>query len=256
MAALAVGLTCCPPAGAIVGGGLVPIERASRTRSRSSTPVTPPTAPDGQYCGGSVRDPTHIVTAAHCVFDTSSSSQRPADDRRRGRRSSLGARTSASSSAQQRDRRPCLLRPGLRLEEPAARRGAADALTAPASTSGVPIQPLDLISDADWAALSAPAPLFVTGWGVSDTNGNQAATNLRGAEVNLVGDQPCGDSYESDIPPLPYDGSIRGVRRRRSRATGAAGFLLGRQRRTSRAAGRDDERRSPRRHRLVGQGVW
>ena len=68
MAALAVGLACCPPASAIVGGAFVPIEEHPYQVALVHAGKAA-AADDGQYCGGSIRDDWHIVTAAHCVFD-------------------------------------------------------------------------------------------------------------------------------------------------------------------------------------------
>ncbi len=67
-AGLAAGLLCCPPAGAVVGGAPVSsIEDAPYQVALIRTDQ--PTPLQGQWCGGIVRDPTHIITAAHCVFD-------------------------------------------------------------------------------------------------------------------------------------------------------------------------------------------
>jgi len=67
-AALVAAAACCPPAGAVVGGTAVtdptavPYQVAVIANSASS-PY------QGMWCGGSLRDSTHVITAAHCVFD-------------------------------------------------------------------------------------------------------------------------------------------------------------------------------------------
>jgi hypothetical protein len=65
-AALVAVAAWCPPAGAVVGGqdvnsiGDAPYQVALIRNDR-----------DALWCGGSIRDEQHIITAAHCVFDNS-----------------------------------------------------------------------------------------------------------------------------------------------------------------------------------------
>jgi hypothetical protein len=75
-------------------------------------------------------------------------------------------------------------------------------------TPGPTVQPVTLVTDSAWAAMAPTTSLFVTGWGVFNTSTGQSAITLRGVAVDLVADAPCGDNYESDIPPLPFDGAV------------------------------------------------
>ena len=71
-AALAVAAMCCPSANAIVGGTTVSLDQHPYQVAlvRAGLPAVDD---DGQYCGGSIRDEWHIITAAHCVFDNPAS---------------------------------------------------------------------------------------------------------------------------------------------------------------------------------------
>src|ERR671930_1301477 len=67
-AALVAAAACCPPAMAIIGGTQQsitqhPYQVALLDNAQGA-------AVDSQYCGGSIRDEWHIITAAHCVYDT------------------------------------------------------------------------------------------------------------------------------------------------------------------------------------------
>ena len=65
-AALVVGLACCPNAGAVVGGHNV----TSIAQAKYQVAIVINKSPYSSiWCGGALRDTTHIITAAHCVFD-------------------------------------------------------------------------------------------------------------------------------------------------------------------------------------------
>src|SRR4051794_10365961 len=59
-------LVAAAPAGAIVGGAVTSIYSAPWT---AAVLLHDRGAADGQFCGAAVRDATHVMTAAHCVFD-------------------------------------------------------------------------------------------------------------------------------------------------------------------------------------------
>ena len=70
-AALVAAAVCCPSAGAVVGGGSVTL---TDHPYQVALVKAAQTASSGQFCGGSIRDAWHIITAAHCVWDTTASS--------------------------------------------------------------------------------------------------------------------------------------------------------------------------------------
>src|SRR5258705_7193942 len=72
-----------PPALAVIAGQASPAGAAAQPRivGGSSATITDfpyqaaliynpwRSALNGQFCGGTIRDPTHVITAAHCVYD-------------------------------------------------------------------------------------------------------------------------------------------------------------------------------------------
>ena len=66
-AALAVAAACCAPAGAVVGGH--DISNINKAPYQVAVVKAGQNAYSGLWCGGVMRDTTHIITAAHCVFD-------------------------------------------------------------------------------------------------------------------------------------------------------------------------------------------
>jgi Trypsin len=68
VAAFVAVAACCPAAQAIVGGQSVPITDAPY---QVALVAHGDTNAHGQFCGGIIsKDGTHIITAAHCVYDT------------------------------------------------------------------------------------------------------------------------------------------------------------------------------------------
>jgi secreted trypsin-like serine protease len=67
-AALVAGAAFCSPAGAVVGGH--PVGDITTAPYQVAVVIHASTSPySGMWCGGSLRDNNHIITAAHCVFD-------------------------------------------------------------------------------------------------------------------------------------------------------------------------------------------
>jgi secreted trypsin-like serine protease len=66
-AAFVAAAACCPPAGAVVGGQ--DIGAIDDAPYQAAVVIHGQNAHSGLWCGGVMRDTTHIITAAHCVFD-------------------------------------------------------------------------------------------------------------------------------------------------------------------------------------------
>jgi hypothetical protein len=66
VAALVAGASFCAPAQAIVGGS--PVASINDRPYQVALLLGNPSSPSA-LCGGTIRDSTHIITAAHCVFD-------------------------------------------------------------------------------------------------------------------------------------------------------------------------------------------
>jgi hypothetical protein len=200
VAALAVAAVCCPRADAIVGGGPVSLDVHPYQVAIVQADKTPVT---GQYCGGSIRDEWHIITAAHCVFDnnTSHSGQplAPAQiDVLAGaenlRQPGSGQRVDVASISFDPQYASATLV-----------HDAALLTLATRLTSGTKVASIGLVDDARWAPNVTPAgtPLFVTGWGDTSTTGSANYPDLlQGVSVPLVSDQDCQDDYAAGIPPV------------------------------------------------------
>jgi secreted trypsin-like serine protease len=192
-AALCVAAVCCAPAQAIVGGGAVsltdhPYQVALIDNSKGS-------AVDGQYCGGSVRDAWHIITAAHCVFNTPfSGSGRAAQPSQIDVLAGTENLTNEAAGA-----RPKVATISF---DPAFDSGtlqhdaAVLTLAAPLGL-GAKAQPVAIVDSA--SSLAPGTPLYVTGWGDTNPTTNNPSDFpdlLQGVGVNLVSDSACNDDYE------------------------------------------------------------
>ena len=102
---------------------------------------------------------------------------------------------------------------GARSLRPLVRRATSSttrrcSLVATPLQSQTKVQPIALVSDASWAATLPGAPLFVTGWG-STAAGTGPDISLRGVQVKTSADTTCNDDYQSNIPPIPFDGAVQ-----------------------------------------------
>ena len=161
-AALAVAAMCCPSAHAIVGGDTVSLDQHPYQVAlvRAGLPAVDD---DGQYCGGSIRDQWHIITAAHCVFDNPASPSgqpmTPADiDVLAGTESLANEGPPAQRVHVER------ISYDASFNEDLQHDGALLTLATPLQLQAK-VQPLALVSNASWAATAPGAALFVTGWG-------------------------------------------------------------------------------------------
>ena len=200
-AALVAAAACCPPAMAIIGGTQQsitqhPYQVALLDNAQGA-------AVDSQYCGGSIRDEWHIITAAHCVYDTyfSASGQvaEPSQIDVLAGTAKLSGETPANRS------HVASISYDPEFVDPANPELSHDAalltLAAPLTFSSTE-QPVTLIGASD-PAVSTGEPLFVTGWGDTDkTSTDSYPDTLNGVQVNAISDDDCVNDY-FPIPMAP-----------------------------------------------------
>ena len=189
-AALVAAAVCCAPAGAIVGGSSV-----SLTLHPYQVALTKPTqtAVSSQFCGGSIRDVWHIITAAHCVWDTNASAEgQPVPASQIDVLAGTEDLTKESAGE-----RPAVTTVSVDPGYSAAtlRHDAALLTLATPLTPGAKEQPVTLVSSSD-PAMATGEPVFVTGWGDTDpTSGRSFPDLLQGVGVNYVVDSECHSDY-------------------------------------------------------------
>jgi trypsin len=189
-AALVAAAVCCAPAGAIVGGSSV-----SLTLHPYQVALTKPaqTAVSSQFCGGSIRDVWHIITAAHCVWDTNASAEgQPVPASQIDVLAGTEDLTKESAGE-----RPAVATVSVDPGYSAAtlRHDAALLTLATPLTAGAKEQPVTLVSSTD-PAMATAEPVFVTGWGDTDpTAGRSFPDLLQGVGVNYVADGECHTDY-------------------------------------------------------------
>jgi hypothetical protein len=195
-AALVVAAACCPPAGAVVGGvGVnIPDHPYQVALVHADKPAVDPA---GQYCGGSIRDPLHVITAAHCVFNTDGTGQVSPDQIdvlagvTRLSEESTGQRVHVSSIS---------FNP--HFNQPHTFQNDAAVLTlAQALDPGPNVQQLALVDDPTYQGLQTYNQLYVTGWGVFDNNTGQTANTLHGASVDYYTKSDCEDDFITTVDP-------------------------------------------------------
>jgi secreted trypsin-like serine protease len=185
-AAFVAAAVCCPPAGAVVGGqDIGGIEDAPY---QAAVVIHGENAHSGLWCGGVMRDTTHIITAAHCVFDNALSSPgQPiapgAIDVVMGKKDlsvSGGARLPVASVSLDDDYDPATL----------GHDAAVLTLNGEFQESAT-IKRIIPADDDTWDGASTGSPLTVTGWGQKDLNPSAPYPSIL---------QTAGDS----LHPLPF----------------------------------------------------
>jgi secreted trypsin-like serine protease len=198
-AAFVAAAACCPPAGAIVGG-------------TKATQADPPTGPPnyqvalirndrgpasvGQFCGGTVRfeagQSRHVITAAHCVFDNDATQAgQPIAP------SNLdvlaGTKLLTDDDATHR-----LHVTDVSIDpqyDPATLSHDAAVITLSSSAMNAGAQPVEFVSDADWAPPSPANNAVVSGWGRIDSL--HSPNDLRWAQIPFATDSACQSKWAS-----------------------------------------------------------
>lgn len=193
-------LAACAPAGAIVGGSPVaitahPFQVALLDNNSAKNSKA-------QFCGGAVRDATHIVTAAHCVFDNEHTA---VGQPILASRLKILAGTDVLDGAP--TQRLAVAAEGVSYY-PAFNKNdlindAALVTLAQPLTFGPTVAPLPLADATDWAGVTPGTQAFVSGWGDID-NTNNYPNNLRGATVSTLTDAQCA----ADYPPSWLTASV------------------------------------------------
>jgi hypothetical protein len=200
-AALVAAVLFCAPAQAIVGGHTVTI--AQHPYQVAIVHAGKDAAdPAGQYCGGSVRDTLHVITAAHCVFNTTGNGQAmdPEDvDVLAGTadlsKENLGQRLHVSAIS---------FDPDFNKPYPYDNDAAVLTLAEPL-TFGSNVAQIGIIDTPAFDALQTHDQLFVTGWGALHYQG-PTQVKLFGTSVDYYTDDDCGDTFF--LPPPDPDTMI------------------------------------------------
>jgi secreted trypsin-like serine protease len=198
---VAVMLFCAPAWAVYPGTTAIPISKAPyQVEIVKSGPAD---AWVGRWCGGSVRDNQHIVTAAHCVFDNELGSA--------GQPVSPGAIKVVAGT------NTLSISGGFRLSvksvsfdddyDPASFSHDVAILTLvdQIDTNGPQIQPIRPVTRPSWQAAMPGTTATVTGWG-RNADGTVPRT-LRTTDVPIVSDEDCGPKYQGfDAPAMTCAG--------------------------------------------------
>jgi len=190
VAALVAAAAWCPTAGAIVGGTSVAITDHPYQVALLDNAKGPATS--SQFCGGSIRDALHIITAAHCVYNSPLAPGTVAApsqiDVLAGtadlRTESAGERPHVDAISYDPD-----YDDGIKAHDAAVLTLASPLVLGPS------VQPVQIV---DPGAVAAGDAVFVTGWGDTDPNSNDPSDFpdvLQGVSVNVMSDAQCDSKY-------------------------------------------------------------
>lgn len=144
-------------------------------------------AATSQFCGASVRDATHVITAAHCVADLQTGQVLPA-----GALDVLAGTANLSSGGQRSAVAAITVHPDFDpdwMTYDAALLTLAEPLTLDAT-----VQPVELVDDATWAATGPERALRLSGWGRTETATRPLV--LQSAMLPLKSDPFCDAQYD------------------------------------------------------------
>jgi secreted trypsin-like serine protease len=199
----------------VVGGTPVPITtrpfQVALYAPRGGALSLPRTPFQGQFCGGAILDATHVVTAAHCVFDPRTKQARAVADVRviAGTSRLRGPSEPDAPTARDVGVLRMAVRPGFTLEN---LDGDAAVLTldtplytgTPAIDGTTAIAPIALVgtgASAPVAGVESTASVRVSGWGnrAPQTAGGEGASDypqdLQAADVHVVPRTGCAAAY-------------------------------------------------------------
>jgi Trypsin len=196
-AALVAAAACCPSATAVVGGGTVSLTQHPYQVALVNAGQSAASA-GGTFCGGSIRDAWHIITAAHCVWDTSASA--PGQPVPPAQINVLAGTEDLSNEAA--GERPQVATVSVDPQYPqysssSLYHDAALLTLASPLTQGSKEQPIGLVTYAEASSLSPGQLLFVTGWGDTTGHGNYPLS-VRGTPVPFVSDSVCQADYRDN----------------------------------------------------------
>lgn len=190
-----------PPASwRIIGGATTPI--ATHPHQVGLVLASAPDAFQGQYCGGSILDARHVVTAAHCVESPGPDglSLYPADLKVFAGAAKLSAAVPGQA------RLVGVTKVSFSPDwEPATNRNDVAVLELATDIVGPGADPdagvVALATPADEPLLAAGAPLTTSGWGNTSTSGTVYPDDLHAVGVKGVADADCNG-------PGSYDGAV------------------------------------------------
>jgi V8-like Glu-specific endopeptidase len=198
-AALLAAAVWCAPASAIVGGTTVSISNHPYQVAliHGNTAADDPA---GQYCGGTIRDSTHVITAAHCVFNLDGSGQPAQPDEIQVLAGTADLSDEGAGHRVQVER--VSFEPDYSAKQftyDAALLTLAEPLDLEPNSE---MEATQIVDDSDWQAVDTGASVFVTGWGATQYNG-QTQSTLRGVSVKYYTPQDCEDnpSFIVDLAP-------------------------------------------------------
>jgi secreted trypsin-like serine protease len=215
LAALALACALAPGASASTGGispKIVNGSDASITDFPFQVALFDPshTPSQSQYCGGVIRDATHVITAAHCVFDVFNPGQ-VSDLGEVGVLAGTNDLASTDPPAVVVTASAVSFDP---LYDPNTNTHDVAIITISGATplwdTSPPanIKPITLIDHANWTLLAPGDDFFVSGWGdMSEEpvggSGTPSFSNiLQAAQVPLVDDTVCGNEYGAAGVPV------------------------------------------------------
>jgi hypothetical protein len=187
VAAFVAVAACCPAAQAIVGGTKVTV--ASDFPYQAALFEHGKSASTSQFCGAVIRDETHVLTAAHCVFDNPKTV--PGQPAVPGSLDVLVGTHSLSSGGQPIQVSRVSIDPQY---QPASFAQDVAVLTLSAPVGGS-AQSIGAIDDAGWAGVDIGDQLKVSGWGDDGDPTTLPSNDLYWVKVPLREPSVCQAGY-------------------------------------------------------------